>query len=329
LALLSDKLLAIARPVSYAPGERVLRQGESSRGAFLIRSGRLAAEVALPGGGTLPVAEFGDGDMFGEAALLERGTCSASVLARTRVEGWFVGRDDFRALVASREPAALEVGRAITTVLAGKLRSLNARVREHPAAEDRPSGESKMLEKKEPEFDWRAFLPVLRFFEGFDAEEIAELVAPARAFALERDAALFRRGEAADACFLVVRGAVEIHSVAGKLERRVALAGPGELVGYLAILEGAPHGASARVREAACLLAFPAAEFLRFHRGASGAAVGLQHAIHATLLRSLARTNNQLTRLIAAARLRGAREEGRALEAARGSQIVELNEEET
>jgi hypothetical protein len=57
--------------------------------------------------------------------------------------------------------------------------------------------------------------------------------------------------------------------------------------------------------------------------------VSLQHAIHATLLRSLARTNNQLTRLIAAARLRGAREEGSALEAARGSQIVALDKEET
>jgi len=39
------------------------------------------------------------------------------------------------------------------------------------------------------------------------------------------------------------------------------------------------------------------------------------------LVRALARTNNQLTRLISAARLRGAHEEGSALEAARGSQI--------
>jgi len=42
------------------------------------------------------------------------------------------------------------------------------------------------------------------------------------------------------------------------------------------------------------------------------------------VLRSLARTNNQLTRLISAARLRGAHEEGKALEAARGSQIVDV-----
>jgi CRP-like cAMP-binding protein len=174
---------------------------------------------------------------------------------------------------------------------------------------------------KSPSFPWRAFRPVLRFFEGFDDEGIEVLVAPARAFELERGGWLFAAGQPADACFLVVRGALEILSTKGKVERRIALAGPGELVGYLAVLDGAPHNASARVRESACLLALPAADFLRLYRGGSGAAVSLLHAIHASLLRALARTNNQLTRLISAARLRGAHEEGSALEAARGSQI--------
>ena len=259
----NQKLLSIARPVRYAAGARLVRQGEASRGAFLIASGRLEAEVALPGGGTL----------------------------------------------------------------AGKLRALNARVREHPAAEDRPACDLPPSVKTDysrtPEFPWRAFLPVLRFFEGFDDYEIEELVAPARAFALERGAWLFAAGQSADACFLVVRGALEIISSKNRVERRVALAGPGELVGYLAVLDGAPHTASARVRESVCLLALPAAEFLRLYRGDSGAAVSLLHAIHASLLRALSRTNNQLTRLISAARLRGAHEEGRALEAARGSQIIE------
>ena len=70
-----------------------MRQGEASRGAFLIRSGAVEARVALPGGGTLTVAEFRDGDMFGEMALIERGVCSASVVAHSNVDAWFGGRD--------------------------------------------------------------------------------------------------------------------------------------------------------------------------------------------------------------------------------------------
>lgn len=175
-----EKLLAIARPVSFSQGARLVRQGEASRGAFVIRQGEVEAQVALPGGGTLTVAELGEGDMFGEMALIERGVCSASVVARGPVESWFIERDDFRAMVASRDPGALEIQRKITQVLAARLRALNAKVRSHPAAEDRPAHETPKimeLEKRNPSFDWRGFLPILPFFEGFDAYEIDELVA--------------------------------------------------------------------------------------------------------------------------------------------------------
>jgi CRP-like cAMP-binding protein len=249
LAFSNQKLLSIARPVRYAPGARLVRQGEPSKGAFILKKGIVEAQVGLPGGGTLAVAEFRDGDMFGEMALVERGVCTASVFARTGVEGWFVARDDFRAMVASRDPAALEVQREITRVLAGKLRALNARVREHPAAEDRPAHDVPSVVRlsldKSPSFPWRAFLPALRFFEGFDDYEIEELVAPARAFELERGAWLFAAGQSADACFLVVRGALEIISSNDRVERRVALAGPGELVGWT-VLSSTANGTRVR-----------------------------------------------------------------------------------
>ncbi len=306
-----------------------MRQGEPTRGAYFITSGAVAAELALPGGGLLTVAELGDGDMFGEMALIERGVCSASVTAKSDVQGWFIEREDFRAMVASRHADALDVQRVITRMLAAKLRALNAKVREHPAEEDRaPRGEPSvdLSQAEQPAFDWRAFLPVLRFFEGFDRDEVDELAATGRAFALPKGRWLFASGEPASSCFLVLRGAIEVLSRQGELERRVTLAGPGELVGYLAVLDRARHAASGRVRESAALLEFPAEKFIAVYEGSSGLSVRLQRGIHGTLLRSLARTNSQLTRLIAAARLRGADKEGRALEAARGSQLVNLVE---
>ena len=327
MSLFPQKLRSIAREFSFARGARLVRQGEPARGAFFIDSGSVAAEVALPGGGMLAVAELGNGEMFGEMALIERGVCSASVVAKTDVRGWFVEREDFRALVASRDADTLEVQRAITRVLAAKLRALNEKVREHPAEEDRPPrGEPQVdLSKlQKPAFDWAAFLPLLRFFEGFHPEEIDELAALGRPLVAPKGTWLFGAGQPAESCFLVVRGAVEVLSRQGALERRLALGGPGELVGYLAVLDHAKHAADGRVRESAALLEFPAATFLKVYQGAAGLSVRLQHAIHGTLLRSLARTNSQLTRLISAARLRGAETEGRALEAARGSQIVNL-----
>ena len=64
----------------------------------------------------------------------------------------------------------------------------------------------------------------------------------------------------------VVRGAVEVLAQKEGRERRVGIAGPGELIGYLAALEGAAHGASARVRESAALLEFPRDVFLDTRR---------------------------------------------------------------
>ncbi|HET7669388.1 MAG TPA: cyclic nucleotide-binding domain-containing protein [Burkholderiales bacterium] len=323
----SQRLLDLAHALRFPPGARLVRQGEASRGAFLVRSGRVAAQVALPGGGMLGVAELGEGDVFGEMALIERGVCSATVVALTDVEALFIEREEFRAMVASRDPAALDTQRAITRVLAAKLRALNAKLREHPAEEDRPAQEAPhvpLLDARPPGFDWRGFLPVLRFFEGFDERDIAELLSIARAMELQRGTWIFAAGQPADRCFVVVRGAIEVLSRLGGLERRVTLAGPGELVGYLAVLDRASHAASARVRETAALLEFPGEAFTAAYEGESRLAVKLQHAIHRSLLRSLARTNNQLSRLISAARLRGAEAEGRALEKARGSQVVDL-----
>ena len=230
--------------------------------------------------------------------------------------------------MASRDPAALEVQREITRVLAEKLRALNDRVRDHPAEEDRPARAAppagdplaEMARNGKPSFDWRSFLPLLPLFERFDAYEVEQLLSISNVLELPRGSWLFGAGSAANACFLVIRGAVEVIAKFQNLERRVALAAPGELVGYLAVLEGAPHGAAARVRESACLLEFPARQFLAQHERNSN----LQHAIHQSLLRSLARTNTQLTRPISHARLTSSTRAALELEKALHGQVVNV-----
>jgi CRP-like cAMP-binding protein len=322
LTLLNEKLLPIAREVEFRRGEELLRQGEVARGAFVIRAGEVHARVALPGGGMLTVAELGPGAMFGETALMERAVCMASVVAKTDVAGWFVDRDDFRAVAAGRDSAALEIQKSVTGVLSEKLRAANARLREHRAAEDRTAVPPQARARAAPAFDWRPFLPMLAFLDGFDRWEIDELTQDCAVFELERGGALFNAGESADAAFLVIRGAVEIVAPRGASERRVTIAGPGEIVGYLAVLERRAHWVSARIRESACLLELGAPQLLRHYEGTTGTSVSLRRAIHRSLLQALARTNTQLIRLISHARLNAERGEAEALEKALHGQIV-------
>lgn len=325
----AEQLLSVARPVSFLAGAELVCQGEPARGAFLVRSGEVEARIALPGGGSLAVAQLGDGAVFGEMSLIEHGVCTATVAATRNVDGWFIEREDFRALVACRDPVALALQRALADALVEKLGQLNERVRGHPAqhdaaaADDAPAGDplAGVPRSRRASFDWRAFLPVLPFFAGFDAFEIDETVAGARVIELPRGAWLFCAGASAAACFLVVRGAVEVFTRANGRQRRVAIAGPGELVGYLGLLRGTAHASNARVRESACLLEFPRDAFLSLYGGGSGASVSLLHALHRSLLRALARTNTQLTGLISHARLHATAAERAALEAALHAQI--------
>ncbi|MBM3352387.1 MAG: cyclic nucleotide-binding domain-containing protein [Betaproteobacteria bacterium] len=81
-----EQLLAVAREASFIKGAERVRQGEASRGCFPIRSGSAEARAALPGGGRLAVAQFRDGDMCGEMALIDRGIVSATVVATVAVQ---------------------------------------------------------------------------------------------------------------------------------------------------------------------------------------------------------------------------------------------------
>lgn len=323
-------LLAVARPVTHGKGERLIRYGDPSRGAYLLREGTVEATVLLPGGEKLTVAKLEPGGVFGEMALIERGTCTATVTATSKMEGWFIERDDFRSLVAQRVPAALRIQHAVTVAIADKLRQLNAKVLELPAPGDKPkSGSepepdplSKVKRLKHASFDFKPFLPHLPLFEGFDASEIEEIVSVSSLLELPRDHAVFAFGQPSTACFIVVRGAVEIRTPHARRERRMAVLGPGQLLGYMSALEKGRHASDAVVREQALLLEIPCEAFEKIYFGSSTASTKVQRVIQKSLLSSLGQSNRHLTRLISQARLRGAEKEGNELEKVYSGQII-------
>ena len=307
--------MAVARPISHAKGDRLVRHGDPSRGAYVVGKGAVEATVTLPGGEKLTVAKLEAGGVFGEMALIERGTCTATVSATEKVEGWFIERDDFRSLVAQRVPAALSVQHALTLTLSDKLRALNAKVLEVAAAEDKPKN--------------RCQAPIRSARQGEAPEEslVRHQALPAAPAGLRRLRLRARSRKSSPsprssscraatpsssparpptACFIVVRGAVEIRAQHAKRERRMAVLGPGQLLGYMSALESGSHGSDAVVREQALLMEIPREAFETLYFGNSPASTKLHRVIQKSLLSSLGQTNRHLTRLISQARLRGA-----------------------
>ena len=73
---------------------------------------------------------------------------------------------------------------------------------------------------------------------------------------------LYRQGDPSDCAWLVERGAVELVSVQGRREISHGVLGPGELIGELGMLDGAPRSATAIARGDATLLAIEHDQFL-------------------------------------------------------------------
>ena len=323
-------LLSVARQVSFLKGAQLVRHGETARGAWLLREGLAEAVVMMPGGEALTVAHLKAGSVFGEMALLDHGACTATVSALSNVDGWFVEREDFRALVAQRHPAALRIQHAITLILSDKLRQLNAKVLSCPSAEDRPlratgaGGDplEGVARSTRAGFDWRSFLPRLPMFEGFDASEVADVADSGSLVELPRGAPVFVAGQPAGAAFLIVRGAVEVIGRHGPFERRLAVLGPGQLFGFMSMLEGLPHGVSCYARESALLLEVTRQRFEALYMGGDPVSTKLHRAVHRSLLGSLAQTNRRLTRLISQLRLSAALERHLELSAAYHAQLV-------
>lgn len=322
-----ELLLAAARPVSFVNGSTLVRHGDAARGAFVLREGSAEARVPAPGGDCFVVARLAGGDIFGEMALVEAGTCTATVVATAHVDGWFLAHEDFRAVVSQRHPAARELQHAVTRVLAGRLREVTGKMAAIASPEDRPARAfparplAGVERARRAAFDLAAFLPRLAFFDRFPPEEIDEVAAVARVLELPRGAMLHAPGGEADAVFLVVRGAVEIARPVDGRERRVAVLGPGKPLGFMGVLLDEAHGSFAWAREASTLLEIPAADFRALYFGDAPAASRLRAAVQRSLLESLGRTNRSLTRLATHARLAARAREASQFEAAGAAQL--------
>jgi CRP-like cAMP-binding protein/Fe-S-cluster-containing hydrogenase component 2 len=90
-------LAGLLRPAHFARGELIMRQGGSADALYLIESGQVTIEQ-----GDLMIATLGEGDFFGEIALLTSQPHRASVRALTPTEVLTLPGAEFHELISSR-----------------------------------------------------------------------------------------------------------------------------------------------------------------------------------------------------------------------------------
>ncbi len=103
LALLGEHLTHL----SYAPGEYIIRQGESGDSMFFIVEGQVSVRSASEGGAETEIGTMANGDFFGERALMTGEARNASVVAETLVECCILNKAGIQDLMR-RQPMLAE-----------------------------------------------------------------------------------------------------------------------------------------------------------------------------------------------------------------------------
>jgi len=119
-----ERVGEVAVPRSFAPAEVVFREGDASDTCYIVRSGHARAIRTHGDGRTITLANFGSGDIFGELAMFERESRSATVEATSVMQVIAILGGDMRRLLTGHPDLAFK----LVIALGRRLRETNERL---------------------------------------------------------------------------------------------------------------------------------------------------------------------------------------------------------
>lgn len=301
-------LLALARPFQAAAGSVLFSQGEPADGMYVLTEGEVEIRARVPGDTRRTLVRLGAGAMVGEMGLIDRGPRSADAQAHTRVAGWFLSEQLFRALRMARRPSARKVMERVCLALCERIRARAAdvaRVRPPTASPWDPDAglPASRPPPALPDALPPAWLERLPFFAGISAADRTALLACGKLVAAPRGQRLWDEGDPPRRCYVPVRGALRLTvDVSGGLEPCLVL-GPGRLAGGVALLDGLPQPTSCEVRESGWLFEAESEQLRRVATGTSSLSLELFEAVAASLVDQLRLLTRTVARLSAQGRI--------------------------
>jgi CRP-like cAMP-binding protein len=132
-----ERVAALGREATYNAGDIIISEGAPSHEIYIICSGMVEVEVGrgavhdVPGAPKLSsIARLGQGQVFGEMALVDSGARSATVrCTRDNTVLYVIPHQDFWALCTSDHHIGFVVMRNIAADLSFKLRHRNLQAR--------------------------------------------------------------------------------------------------------------------------------------------------------------------------------------------------------
>jgi CRP/FNR family transcriptional regulator len=119
-----ERIAQVAVPRRYPPDTRIVHEGDPGDACYIVRSGSCRVTREHPDGRAITLANLGPGAIFGELAMIDGQTRSASVEATEETELLALPARDVRALIRSHA----EMGEKLVVALTRRLRAANERL---------------------------------------------------------------------------------------------------------------------------------------------------------------------------------------------------------
>ncbi|HEX2358559.1 MAG TPA: Crp/Fnr family transcriptional regulator [Solirubrobacterales bacterium] len=119
-----ERIAQVAVPRRYPADTRIVHEGDPGDACYIVRSGSCRVTREHPDGRAITLANLGPGAIFGELAMIDGQTRSASVEATEETELLALPARDVRALIRSHA----EMGEKLVVALTRRLRAANERL---------------------------------------------------------------------------------------------------------------------------------------------------------------------------------------------------------
>ncbi|MEW6001689.1 MAG: cyclic nucleotide-binding domain-containing protein [Nitrospirota bacterium] len=120
-----NKISKIFKKMTFKKGEQLFKEGDDTRGLYLIHSGKVEISKVTPDGWRQTIAALTPGHFFGELSILEKRRHEASAIAAEDSELFLISKEDFEKLMEEDIELACQIIKKIALVMSKNLRRMN------------------------------------------------------------------------------------------------------------------------------------------------------------------------------------------------------------
>ena len=260
---LLEEIRITARPFDASLGEVLCREGEPSAGMILISEGE-----AIGTRGGQVITRSGSGALIGELSILDGGPAPVTFVARTPISGWFFDRAGIDQLRRDTSAGAF----ALLDQIARTQMKIWREPLERRWGETRPASPAAWNEA-------HLIGPAGGFLDALDLPESHRL----RALLWEFPAGtmVVRAGEPSHRFLIVTQGRIDVTASDGT---PLVEAGPGDMPGVLAVIDGGRQPFSFVTTESTIAAVIDADRYRELRYGGSRLAAVLVPRVHSYLV---------------------------------------------